>query len=69
MPTSKHTTHHRRLNREALTPSMLATLRVIRQLGKQDAALVSPTATIRALYRRGVINSALTINDDGQGGT
>ncbi|HQF60109.1 MAG: hypothetical protein KA191_13080 [Verrucomicrobia bacterium] len=48
---------------------MLATLRVIRQLGKQDAALVCPTATIRALFRRGVIDSALTIIDDAQGGT
>ena len=69
MPTTELMTRNRRRSREALTPAMLATLRVIRQLGKQDAALVCPTATIRALFRRGVIDSALTIIDDAQGGT
>ena len=70
MPTTEERIPRRcRLNRDALTPTMLATLRVIRQLGKQEAALVCPTATIRALFRRGVIDSTLTIIDDGQGGT
>ena len=70
MPTTEELiTRSCRRNRDALTPTMLASLRVIRQLGKQDAALVCPTATIRALFRRGVIDSALTIVDDGQGGT
>ena len=69
MPKTKRPNHSSHRSGDALTPTMQAALRVIRSLGRQDAALVCPTATIRALFRRGVIDSALTIIDDGQGGT
>lgn len=65
MPKQKSTSPHRHNSRDALTPAMQATLRVIRQLGKQDAALVCPCATLRALFRRGVIDSALNITGAG----
>ncbi len=48
---------------DTLTPTMQAAVRVIRHLGKQDAALVCPHATLRALFRRGVIDSALDITE------
>ena len=67
MPQANNSSPGNRRGSDALTPTMQATLRVIRHLGKQDAALVCPPATFRALFRRGVIDSALTILDDKQG--
>ena len=63
MPKTKRPNHSSHRSGDALTPTMQAALRVIRHLGKQDAALVCPHATLRALFRRGVIDSALDITE------
>ena len=66
MPKTKTSIPGSRHDSDALTPTMQAALRVIRHLGRRDAALVCPHATLRALFRRGVIDSALDITEGHQ---
>ena len=63
MPKAKRPIPGSRHDSDALTPTMQAALRVIRHLGRRDAALGCPHATLRALFRRGVIDSALNITE------
>lgn len=66
MPKTKRPIPGSRHDSDALTPTMQAALRVIRHLGRRDAALVCPHATLRALFRRGLIDSALDIMEGHQ---
>lgn len=46
-----------------LTQTMLVALKVLYYFGKRDFACIAPKSTVRALFKRGIIDSALTIKD------